>query len=48
MGINMAVLLFSAGLAIATGVLFGLSPALQLSRPVLAQSMSASRRTTSG
>lgn len=48
LGINMAVLLFSAAVAIATGVLFGLSPALQLSRPDLAQSMSGARRTTSG
>ncbi len=47
-GINMAVLLFSTALALATGVLFGLSPALQLSNPDLAQAMSGSRRTTSG
>lgn len=47
-GINIAVLLFSAGLAIAAGVFFGLWPALQLSRPDLAQSMSGARRTTSG
>ncbi len=47
-GINWVVLLFSAAIAIATGVLFGLSPALQLSRPGLGQSMSGSRRATSG
>jgi predicted permease len=47
-GINMAVLVFSTALALATGVLFGLSPALQLSNPDLAQAMSGSRRTTSG
>jgi putative ABC transport system permease protein len=46
--INWMVLLFSTALALATGVLFGLSPALQLSRPDLAQAMSGSRRTTSG
>ncbi len=47
-GINMVVLLFSAAIAIATGVFFGISPALQLSRAGLAQSMSGSRRATSG
>lgn len=47
-GINIAVLVFSTVIALATGVLFGLSPALQLSRPELAQAMSGSRRTTSG
>ena len=47
-GINMVVLFFSTALALATGVLFGLSPALQLSNPDLAQAMSGSRRTTSG
>jgi putative ABC transport system permease protein len=47
-GINLVVLLFSAALAIATGVLFGISPALQLSRPGLAQSMSGARRATGG
>jgi putative ABC transport system permease protein len=47
-GINMSVLVFSTALALATGVVFGLSPALQLSRPDLARAMSGSKRTTSG
>ncbi len=47
-GINAMVLAFSTALALGTGVLFGLSPALQLSRPELAQAMSGSRRTTGG
>jgi predicted permease len=47
-GINFTVLIFSTALAIATGVLFGISPALQLSRVDLAPSMSGSRRTTTG
>ena len=47
-GINVTVLAFSTALAIATGVLFGLSPALQLSNPDLAPAMAGSRRTTSG
>ena len=47
--INVPVLLFSVALAIFTGVLFGLWPAFQLSRPDLAQVMqSGSRRTTGG
>jgi putative ABC transport system permease protein len=47
-GINVMVLFFSIALSLATGVLFGLSPALQLSTPDLAPAMSGSRRTTSG
>jgi putative ABC transport system permease protein len=47
-GINWMVLAFSALLSLATGVLFGLSPALQLSNPSLAPAMAGSRRTTSG
>jgi predicted permease len=47
-GINIMVLAFSTALAVATGVLFGLSPALQLSNPDLAPAMSGSRRTTGG
>jgi len=43
------VLIFSVALALATGVLFGLSPALHLSRPELAGIMQAStRRMTAG
>lgn len=47
-GINVAVLTFSSAIALVTGLLFGLSPALQLSRAELAQSMSGARRTTGG
>lgn len=48
-GINLPVLSFSVAIALATGLIFGLWPALHLSRPDLAQVMqSASRRTTGG
>jgi len=47
-GINLAVLLFSTAVALLTGTVFGLSPALQLSRPDLAPAMAGSRRTTGG
>jgi putative ABC transport system permease protein len=46
--INLPVLCFSIGLAIFTGVFFGLSPALQLSRPEVYQVMQASTRNVSG
>lgn len=47
--INLPVLFFSVALALATGVLFGLSPAWHLSRPDLAGIMQAStRRMTAG
>jgi putative ABC transport system permease protein len=47
--INIPVLIFSVALALATGILFGLSPALHLSRPELASVMQAStRRMTAG
>jgi predicted permease len=47
--INLPVLIFSVALALVTGVLFGLSPALHLSRPDLAGVMQAStRRMTAG
>jgi len=47
--LNLPVLVFSVVLALATGVLFGLSPALHLSRPDLAGIMQAStRRMTAG
>jgi putative ABC transport system permease protein len=46
--INLPVLLFCVGTAIATGVLFGLWPAWQLSRPEVSQVMqTGTRRTTS-
>jgi putative ABC transport system permease protein len=48
-GINLPVLVFSVVLALATGVFFGLSPALHLSRPDLAGIMqSSTRRMTAG
>jgi predicted permease len=46
---NVPVLLFSIALAVATGVLFGLSPAIQLSRTDLARVMQANmRKMTTG
>jgi putative ABC transport system permease protein len=45
---NMPVLLFSVGLALATSVIFGLSPALQLSRPDIARLMQGSGRRIMG
>lgn len=48
-GINLPVLVFSVALALATGVLFGLSPAMHLSRTDLAGIMqSSTRRMTAG
>ncbi len=46
--INLPVLGFSVALAMLTGILFGLSPALQLSRPELAEVMRASARKVTG
>jgi putative ABC transport system permease protein len=47
--INLPVLLFSSAIAIVTGVLSGLAPAFQFSRPQAARLMqSSSRRTTGG
>jgi predicted permease len=45
---NIPVLLFSVGLAFATSVIFGLSPALQLSRPDIARLMQGSGRRVMG
>jgi predicted permease len=46
---NLPVLLFSAGLALLTGIVFGISPALQFSRPDVAQVMqSSARKVTTG
>ncbi len=47
--INLPVLFFSVGLALLTGIVFGISPALQCARPDVAQVMQANtRRTTTG
>jgi putative ABC transport system permease protein len=47
--VNVPVLAFTVAIAILTGVIFGLAPAFQSSRPQLAQLMqSSSRRTTGG
>jgi len=45
---NLPVLLFSVGLAFATAILFGLSPAIQLSRPDIARLMQGSGRRVMG
>ena len=42
--IHIPVLLFSVGLALITGILFGLFPALQLARPEISQIMQSSTR----
>ena len=44
--INLPILAFSVALALLTGMLFGLVPALRLSRPDLARTLPASARTT--
>jgi len=46
--INVPVLLFSIAVAVGTGILFGLSPAWQLSRPEVSQVMQASSRKAIG
>lgn len=46
--VNLPVLLFSVGLALLTVLLFGLSPALQLSRPEIGQALQSSPRTIGG
>jgi predicted permease len=45
---NVPVLLFSIGLAVVTAVVFGISPALQLSRPNMGAVMQASSRRVMG
>jgi predicted permease len=46
--INLPVLMFSVGAALLTGILFGLWPALQLSRPEVSQVMQSSTRKIAG
>ena len=46
--IHVPVLLFSVGLALITGILFGLFPALQLARPEIGQIMQSSTRKVAG
>jgi predicted permease len=46
--INLPVLFFSVGLALATGILFGLSPVLRFSRPAIAQVIQTSTRRLIG
>jgi predicted permease len=45
---NLPVLLFSTSLAVATAIVFGISPALQLSRPDIGRVMQASTRRVMG
>jgi predicted permease len=45
---NVPVLLFSAGLAFATAIVFGIAPAIQLSRPDVARVMQSSTRRVMG
>ena len=46
--VNIPVLLFSVGLALLTGVIFGLFPALNLARPQISQVMQTSSRKVAG
>jgi putative ABC transport system permease protein len=46
--VNVPVLLFSVGLAVLSGVLFGLFPALQLARPQISQVMQSNSRKVAG
>jgi predicted permease len=46
--VNLPVLGFSVGVALLTGILFGLFPALQLSRPQISQAMQSSGRKVLG
>ncbi len=47
-GVNLPVLLFSVAIALTTGVLFGLLPALRLSRPDVGQVMQSGSRKIAG
>jgi putative ABC transport system permease protein len=46
--INLPVLLFSVGVALLTGILFGLGPAFQISSPDVSQVMQSTRRIAGG
>jgi predicted permease len=46
--VNVPVLLFSIGLALLTGILFGLFPALQMARPEISQVMQSNTRKVAG
>ena len=46
--VHMPVLLFSVGLALMTGIVFGLFPAIQLSRPDIGQIMQSNTRKVAG
>jgi putative ABC transport system permease protein len=46
--VNLPVLFFSVGLALITGVVFGLFPALQLARPQIGQTLQANTRKVAG
>jgi len=46
--INLPVLIFSIGVALGTGILFGLWPALQLSRPQISQMVQSGTRRMAG
>jgi putative ABC transport system permease protein len=46
--VNLPVLVFCIVIAVGTGILFGLSPAWQLSRPEVSQIMNANTRKTTG